>query len=297
MKYTSSLILPLILVTFVFAKCDHNDDPPIEPPIEELPPTDTTAISKNLLSDVVTTTGSNVTKNTYLYDAQGKLSWFSNTSTQADFFEDTSKVIRDANGLIKQIVYRSDTSRRFPDPSVDSVVFTLFSDAATSKYKYKLLKHKQFSDNFKDSIVYTYDAQNRISKDESYFFDYKNTKTYVKWAQNIYTYDANNDITKQSTTYFNIDGNNTDYPFDISYTYHEKGVNLLNLGNEGIVLGVQQNFASHTPKTMVGTYPQSQQYNRNFTYTYTFNTKYRPLRVTIAEKFTGQSSTTVYSYQ
>jgi hypothetical protein len=298
MKYMPSLIMPLILVTFIFAKCDRNDDPPVEPPVvEETEPTDTTDISKTMLSKVVTTTGSNVTTNTYLYDAQGKLSWISNTSTQADFFEDTSKIIRDANGMITQIVYRSDTSHKYADPKLDSVVFKVFYDATASKYTHKILQYKSFGVNFKDSSVYTYDAQNHISKEESYYYDYKTTKTYIKWAQNDFTYDANGDITKRNTVYYNIDDDKTDYPFDVTYTYHDKGVNLLNLGNEGIVLGILQNFSSHAPKTMIGNYPQSPQYNRNYTYTYTFNTKYRPLRATISDKVTGVNGTVAYSYQ
>jgi hypothetical protein len=293
MKYISSLIMPLILVTFVFAKCDHNDDPP--DPLPEPEPIDTTAISKNLLSKVVSTNGSEVITNAYQYDAQGKLAWFSNTSTQADYFEDTSKIIRDAGGMISQVVYYSDTSRRFPDPSVDSVVFNVFNSGG--KYIYKLLQHKQYNDFFKDSMVYTYDAQNHISKEESYYFDYKNTRTYVKWAQTEFTYDAKGDITKRSTIYYNIDNNHTDYPFEVSYTYHDKGVNLLNLDNEGIVLGMLQNISPGTPKTVVGTYPQSPQYNRNYTYTYTFNTKYRPLQATVSDKVTGTTGTVVYSYE
>ena len=64
----------------------------------------------------------------YQYDANKKLIWYSNTSTKALYFEDTSKIVRDNNGIIKQIIYRSDTSSKYNDPSLDSIVFNVVYD-------------------------------------------------------------------------------------------------------------------------------------------------------------------------
>jgi hypothetical protein len=293
-KCTLLLLALACILTFSCKKNRGGDD---DGSTNNSAPTDTTAISKNFLSKVVSTTGANVTTNTYLYDEQGRLSWFSNTSTQADYFEDTSKIIRDADGFIKQIVYRSDSSSKYADPKLDSVVFNVFYNAASSKYTHKVLKYKSYGVNFKDSSVYTYDGQNRIIKEDAYYFDYKTTKTYIKWAQYDFIYSSNEDMTSRKTVYYNIDDDKTDYPFDITYTYHDKGVNLLNLGNEGIVLGIKQNISAKVPSKVIGNYLLSPQYNREYTYTYKFNSKYRPLSATVSDKVTGITGTVVYSYE
>jgi hypothetical protein len=242
----------------------------------------------------VLTSGSDVTTMIYQYDAQKKLVWYSNTSTKAVYFEDTSKIVRDANGLITQIIYRSDTSRKYNDPALDSVVFNVFSNAG--KYTHKISQYKLYRFIFKDSTFYTYDAQNRIIKEESFYYDYIATKMYQPASKSDYTYDAAGNLTKQSSIFYKVDGIN-DYPYELSYTYDDKGVSLLNLGNEAIVIGMQQNFATKVPKTMVSTYPESV-YNRNLTYAYTYNTKYYPLKADITDAANGNAkSTLTFTYQ
>jgi|SRR6476646_2612096 len=293
-KRTPLPIILLISATFVFAKC-HKDDPPPPPPPSG--PTDTTAISKNLLASTTHTSDSGVNTRTFRYDSQNRLVWFSNTSTKANEFEDTSAIVRDAQGIIKQIVYRSDTSRKFPDPALDSVVYTLNYDAATSKYTYKLLQYKSFKVAFKDSTFYKYDAQNRIVTETTNYFDYKTTKTYQPASKSDYTYDANGNLTTINTIYYKVTST-SDYPFQINYTYDTTSVNLLNLGNEAIVVGLPQYYSAHMPATMIGTYPQNPEFNQSLTYNYTYNTKYRPLKANITDAANNNAkSSMAFTYQ
>ena len=141
--------------------------------------------------------------------------------------------------------------------------------------------------NFKDSTHYTYDATEPYCKRRMPIISITSIrhKSYSQSLKTDFTYDAAGNITKLNTTYYKVDSMN-DYPFDINYTYDDKGVNLLNLGNEAIVIGMQQNFSAKVPKTMVGTYPETQ-YNRNFTYNYTYNTKYYPLQADITDAANG----------
>ena len=292
MKTFSSLFLAALLV-LSFASCKHEikDDG-----TTDNTPTDTTDISKNLLAKTTLTTTAGVTTQTFRYDAQNRLVWYGNTSTVPGYFEDTSKIVWDANGHISKIIYSSDTSRKFPDPKLDSVVYNVFYDAAASKYTYKLVKYKAFTTSFKDSIVYGYDGT-RISKEEMYYFDYGKTNTYIKYGLSTYAYNADGDLNDQKTTYYNVDNSNTDYSYELAFTYNDKGVNLLNLGNEAILIGLPDYYSGHILRTAGGSYPQSPQFNSNYSFTYKFNTKYRPLTADVSDAVSNTKGTMAYSYQ
>jgi hypothetical protein len=291
--------IPLFLSTLVFSvllfSC-HPDHSEQKPPTDT-GPTDTSQISKNLLGSSVETSPTGVTTQTYRYDAQNRLVWYGNTSTEPGYFKDTSKIIWDNNNHISQIIYSSDTSRRYPDPSVDSIVYNVVYDAAASKYIYKLTQYKMYNVKWKDSTAYTYNAQGKISQENAYYFDYKTTKTYIKWATHDYTYNSSGDLVDWKTTFFDIDSNHTDYPRDLTYSYEDKGVNLLNLGNEAIVVGIPLQCAAHIPKTMVGTYALEPKWNQNLSYTYTYNTKYRPLKAATSDAVSGTKTNLVFTYQ
>lgn len=292
MKRLHLLLATAMLAVFLFS-CKEEVPDIIKP---DPAPADTTASTATLLTKTVQTTGSDVTTMRYQYDAQKRLAWYSNTSTQTGYFEDTSKIVRDANGIIQQIIYRSDTSERYNDPNLDSVIFNVSYNAAAQKYTHKISRYRSYQYSFRDSTVYTYGAQNLIVKEEAYYYDSIGTKTYILYAKNDYTHDTASNLTKLNTVYYKVDGVN-DYPFEIIYTYDEKGVNLLNLGNEAIVLGLGKNFSAHAPKTMVSTYPLNPEYNQSLTYAYTFNNKYLPLTADITDAKGGAKSTLVYTYQ
>lgn len=297
MKYTPLIAL---LFTAVLCSCHKNnggDDNNNTTDNQEPTPTDTTQSSASLLTKTVLTSGTGTTTKNYQYDDQKRLVWYSNTSTKADYFEDTSHIIRAGDGHITQIVYYSDTSHKYNDPSLDSIVFNVTYDAGTSHYTDKIGQYKLWKYNFKDSTHYTYDANGHIVKQQAYYFDYKTTNTYQPSLTTDYTYDGNGNMTKLSTIYYKIDSVN-DYPYDISYTYSTKGVNLLNLGNEAILLNLEQDFASHTPLTMVGNYPLNPEFNRNYKYYYTYNTAFRPLSAKLVDEANNNAeSTLVYTYQ
>lgn len=167
----------------------------------------------------------------------------------------------------------------------------------TTAKRYCRKRFTKYGKPFRDSTVYTYDGQNRIVTEASYYFDYTTTNTYLPSGKTDYTYTDSN-ITKLNTVHYKIDSVN-DYPFSIAYTYDTKDVNLLGkaLGNEAIIIGMQQNFGPHNVNTLVGTYPQSPQFNRNTTYRYIYNTNYRPLRADVTDKVTGAKGTMVFTYQ
>jgi hypothetical protein len=276
----------------VFIFSCHHDKP--DPGTTDNGPTDTTAISKNLLAQTVLTTATGATTMTYRYDAQNRLAWYSNTSTEPGYFEDTSSIVRDAQGVITKIVYSSDTSSRYPDPKVDTIVYNVTYDAAASQYLYKVARYKMFSTAGRDSVAYTYNTQNRITQENAYYYN----KGYIKWATYDYTYNDSSDLINWKTTYYDIDSNHTNYTFENAYTYDDKGVNLLNLGNDAIVVGLPQHSSGHLPKTQVGTYPANPEYNVSFTYNYTYNTKYRPLKADITDAANGNAkSTMIFTYQ
>jgi hypothetical protein len=294
MKGLSLLLTTGALSITLFSCQPEPPEKPVEPGTGE--PTDTSQISKNLLGVVSRISGVDTTTLNCRYDNQGRLAWYSNTSTKQGYLADTSKIVRDDAGRIKSIIYRSRASSKFADPKLDSVAYKVFYNSANARYTHKTLAYKAYGFNFKDSSAYTYDAQNRLIKEEAYYFDFQKTKAYQPSAKRDLDYDATGNVKSLKTIYYKVDGIN-DYPYEITYTYDDKGVNLLNLGEEAVVLGLEENFSAHTLKTMVSTYPQNPAYNRSLTYKYTYNTKYRPLKADVSDAVTGKKSTHFYTYQ
>lgn len=288
------LTLALTLLSSAFIFSCNDKDPGVTPTPEQ--PTDTAYSTRNLLSKTVTTLGTDVVTTMYQYDAQNKLAWVSNTSSQADYKEDTSRIVRNGQGIITQIVYSGDTTKRFPDPKLDSVVYDVFYNSTTQRYSHKILQYLSYKVKFKDSIAYAYNAQSKITREESYYFDFKVTKKYIIWAGTDYSYDAKGDMTNLKTTYYDIDYAGTNYPFESAYTYDDKE-NVFNLGNEAIVTGLQEGWSGHNILTMVGTYPKDPQYNQSFTYQYNYNSVNRPLSAAVTESVSGAKGTKVYTYQ
>lgn len=299
MKYTPLIALLFTAVLCSCHKDNGGDDNNNNTENQEPTPTDTTQSSATLLTKTVLTSGTGAITKTYQYDAQKRLIWYSNTSTKADYVEDTSKIIRDGSGVITQIIYRSDSSKKYNDPLLDSVVFNVYSSGG--KYTDKVSKYSLFFEkfHFRDSAHYTYDGD-RIIREDTYYWDSSKANrnpTYQVSAKREFTYDGAGNMTKLSTIYYKIDSVN-DYPYDISYTYSTKGKNLLNLGNEGIVLGLEQDFSAYAPLTMIGNYPADPQYNRSYKFFYTYNTAFIPLKADLVDEANGNAkSTLVFTYQ
>ncbi len=285
------IVSSLVFSVLLWSCGPKTKNPPVVEPPAEVP--DTTASTATLLTKTVLTSGSNTTTKIYQYDAGKRLAWYGNVSTKADYTNDTTRIMRDADGNITQYTYRTDSTRKFPDPKLDSVVYTVFRDAG--KYTYKLLNYTSYKTKFKDSTVYTYDAGGHIAKEETFYYDFKTTKMYISSGKTDYTWDGNGNMTGLSTVFYKVDGK-SDYPFTIAYTYDDK-VNLLNLGNEAVILGIMENYTGHNPLTMKGTYPVSPEYNRNITYVYKYNSTSRPLSAELSDAVTGTKSTLQFFYQ
>lgn len=293
MKITATLA---VLLTVILYSCDPKDkEEVLPPPVDPNAPTDTSQISKTLLAKTELTAENDVVTKIYKYAAQNRIVWYSNTSTNKDYVDDTVKVVRDDLGRIQTVIYFSDSAKKFRDPNVDSIVYNVFYDAWATVPAYKMLIYKQYNYTFRDSFVYTHDAQSRITKEELYYFN-RTVNDYVIYGKTDFGYDGKGDLVSSKTIYYDIDSSHIDYPFEITYTYDDKN-NLLNLGNDAIVLQLQHGFSAHNLKSVVSSYPLDPQYDKTFSYNYTYNTKYRPLRAEVTDTETGIKGTMVYTYQ
>lgn len=284
--------LTVIAATALLPSCDP-DKP--EPPSTN--GGDTSQSTKNYLAKTVYTTGTNVGTTAYRYDAQNKLSWFANTSNQATDIQDTSEITRSAQGAISKITYRSNIYANRKD-TVDSrtVLEDVYYDAASSKYTHKIVQYTAKTAPFRDSIIYTYDAQSRITKESAYYYDFAK-KIYVLYGTTDFVYTAGGDVTSRKTIFNNIGGTTNNYEYQIVYTYDDK-VNVLNLGNEAIILGMGENWSAHNPLTITSTYPGADsKYNQSLTYVYKYNTANRPLSADVTDAISGAKTTFVYTYQ
>ena len=186
------LVLTVVAITATFPSCvEEVPDPP--PPPEE---GDTTYSTRSLLAQTVYTTADTVGTTTYRYDAQNKLIWFANTWNKAGNIQDTSELTRNAQGAISKIVYRSNIYNNRKD-AVDNrmVVQDVYLDAG-SKYTHKIVQYTALGAPFKDSVIYGYDAQNRITKESAYYYDFSKA-SYVLYGTTDFTYTSNGDVTSR----------------------------------------------------------------------------------------------------
>ncbi len=287
--------LPLILLSLgVTTLFSCQEDPPDIPP--PTPEGDTTFSTRNYLAKVEYTTKDTVGTTTYRYDAQNKLSWFANTYNKAGLIQDTSEIMRSAQGNISKIIYRSNIYNGRED-TVDGrmVVQNVYQDAA-SKYTYKTVQYTASAYPFRDSVIYAYDAQARIKKESAYYYDVAGKK-YVLYSTTDFTYTSGGDVTGRKIVFNNIGGTTNNYEYTFAYTYDDK-VNALNLGNEAIVLGMGENWSGHNPLTITSVYPGADaKFNQTLTYTYKYNTANRPLTAEVSGALGGAKTTIVYTYQ
>lgn len=283
--------LSVIALTALLPSCDP--DTPDPPPTNE---GDTSQSTKNYLAKTVYTTGDTVGTTAYRYDAQNKLIWFANTYNKASIVADTSEITRNAQGNISKITYRSKIySNRKDTVDAHTVFEDVYYDAA-SKVTHKLVQYTASTAPFKDSVIYAYDAQSRITKESAYYYDFLGTK-YVLYGTTDFTYTASGDVTSRKTIFNNINGTTNNYEYQIVYTYDDK-VNVLSLGNEAIILGMGENWSAHNPLTITSTFPGTDaKYNQSLTYVYKYNTANRPLSADVTDAISGAKTTIVYTYQ
>lgn len=181
-----------------------------------------------LLTRMVFDEGTDSTVFEFSYTPAGKLLQFStNTSTIIE----TQRIIRDAKGMIKQIV------RSYKDLGTlheDSSITSYFYDPATLHYTYSR-RDQAGIPTYLDSVAYTYDGSGNIAS----FTNYRRTPSSAYMAndrgENSYT--GGNLMTQN---YYSYDPVTAGLKLSATMTYtHDTKTNPLLLKEEAMLLGLQ----------------------------------------------------------
>ncbi len=246
--------------------------------------------STGLLVKTVANFGLDSTIVLYAYDAQKRMTRQIITSQDPNFINEDRRIVRAADGHIQQVVYRSD---EYVMIGVDSVVYNVYYNGTS--YTHKILQFEDRSGvEHKDSTAYTYDAQNRIIKEEEFSYDPVGG-TYIADTKADYSYDGSG-IVKVDISHFDTDINNYQLVSQTTAEYDDKE-SPLSLGNEGIVIDQYHLWNSHNPTKESVVYPDEPSENTASSATYTYNDKNKPMVATVTEANSGLSFIITFYYQ
>ncbi|MBD0366833.1 MAG: hypothetical protein ICV53_12110 [Flavisolibacter sp.] len=194
-----------------------------------------------LLIRSVARIGSDSITNNYDYDGKRRLMHYHTISTfqgASDNFEIFFR--RNTTGIIQQAVIRSS---QFQTVGVDSLAFQMNYDAGKRRYTSRVATFTLFSNIYKDSIAYTYDASGNIIKSEE-FIDDAISGGYQEFVKTEYTYGAQNSPVKANS--FSFEPTTGKYEAVIETTYeYDSNINPLPLSIEAFVMENPQLISAH----------------------------------------------------
>ncbi|HZF64670.1 MAG TPA: hypothetical protein VEZ55_09300 [Chitinophagaceae bacterium] len=245
-----------------------------------------------LLTKTVTKQGNDSISVAYGYDNQKRISSYSATgaiSGTATTFD--LKITRNGQGVIQRMVQKSNILTSI---GIDSVVQTVYYDAARSRYTASANRYVSSLGEFRDSTSFTYNNAGRITGQE-YFFDDGTTGGYIESEKTEYTYDANGNITREKMFVYDETTGTYDAYLETAYEYDTK-VNPLNIGAEAFLLG-DLSLASKNNRTKVTSTDLTDPDNNDVTtITYVYNTSDKPASAVLASS-TGGNVQVTYTYQ
>lgn len=234
----------------------------------------TTAAGQKLVM-VKSITGADTSQVEYYYDASGRLIREKTTGMSAGVdLGNELTVNRNASGIITTTVQKAAAMIM---AGIDSIVTRYYYSTATSKYTAGAFDLGLPGFAVTDSVVYTYDASGRISKDEHYLTIGGSPIPLppVMVLRNVYTYSADGKNLVSMSIEGAVPPATTLSPVSVQTFTADTKVNPLILLNEAIVLGrISQYSANNATKlSLTNTIDPSQDFNMDFTYTYNTDNK------------------------
>lgn len=224
----------------------------------------------------------------FTWNANKKLMKYAETGTEADESAVSLhyRFERDANDKVVKAVQEKFAA----DAGMDSIVYTVAYQSGTEKLAY--VKDIQYAQGFllKDSIVYTYDGNSRITQKETWFAVGLNG-TLAKNTREVYTYDANGNITKLVKASYNSADKIYVQSATYNYTYGSFKTPV-QLGAEAFIVSSLTDWISPY-------YPSgSVQRTETGTYNYDFKTALytstnKPVEVAITQSGSGNGNGTL----
>ena len=280
-------ILLLILGSFVIISCQKEID--FEFKNENIPLDTSRLLLLKMVTRLIGDPDSTVTS--FKYDNAKRLVEYDVKGSPQGFIYENYKLIRNSTGNIFKVIATID------DPSLSGIVtttYTFFYDASGLNYKYRIGNSVGQGINFKDSTVYQYDVNNKITQQRVYEI-YPGILPFEVRRRN-FVYDGNNNLV-EATSYTDFLGAGI-LDLDVVSTFgYDSNSNPLQFRNETIVtgpylLGIP---SENNIKREIIQFPQDPQRNEVRDHTYTYNSAGYP--VTDLSTIEGSIQQVTFYYQ
>lgn len=224
-----SIFLCSLLVTFFMFSCQKKVDWLVDPVTKEvLDSTQNQQNSSEVLSRIVSVTGTETLESNFTYDSSNHLLSEHRQGIENGVPIDTyKKYYRDTTGKIIKVAAKI---KQQPD-SIFTVV--VYDDYYTNILLHTLSNLKIQGTAIRDSVVYVYDGNGHIGIQKT--FRLKPNSTYTLYQQQEFAYSGNNLV--KSKQY--VDSSNTAVMVlaaEYNYTYDTR-INPLQLHNEAVLTG------------------------------------------------------------
>lgn len=250
----------------------------------------------DLLVKVVQKSGADTSETVYQYDASKRLLQESLKGvSQGQGFTLSTRVVRNASGIITNVIQKSDD---FAAQGIDSIVSVITYDAAAGRYTKRITTIELFGFEVIDSTIAVYNAAGQIIREESYLISPLLGTGAEITSRSEYVYDAaGNPVELRLSAADPTSGTPLELVGTNKFTYDTKTSPLkLSIG-EAFAFGRSTMVAANNPvkdEFLDATTPAN---NFTFNYVHTYNTKNKPVTTVGTETPGGAVTNITYTYQ
>jgi hypothetical protein len=225
----------------------------------------------DLLVKIVSRTGKDSLIYTFEYDGANRMIRQVITSfSQQNPVSSDRKIIRDSQGIITQIVDKSDNT-------ADSAVVNVFHNSITGRYTYTTQEFYPYGLLIKDSIVFFYDASGKIVEKDVYLDHFTNGAYLTLDDRYEYIYDGAGNVTMEKGYDRDQATNVMLFESTFEYSYdNKKNAQRFDMGEAFVIYDPSSISAHNRTLTKVTDflYPI---YNATYTQQYTYNSCDKPI--------------------
>jgi hypothetical protein len=248
--------------------------------------------SNQLLSKVVTKTGSDSTVQSFGYNSSGKLTSLNTTGISGgSALAIQEKFVRNSSGIVTQVITRDPDLAQY---GIDSLITNVRYNTTNGRYTNRVTELNLLGGALviRDSSTLTYDGSGKVIMETDYIDDGSGSG-YEPSSKTEYTYTGTNMMTIKSSSYDTNSGSFSE-DYTTTQTYDAK-VSPLVLGNEAFAIAYPEFYSSNNVINSVLVNPTDPSQNATTATTLTYNSANKPLSgVTNVQG--GQSGTVTYFY-
>ena len=255
-----------IVGVFIFSSCQKEIDPKILDKV-----TSSNSCASDLLVKVASRSGKDSVIYTFEYDgANRQIGQVITSFSQQNPIGSDRKIIRDPQGIITQIVDKSDNT-------TDSSVINVFHNSATGRYTYTTQEFYPYGLLLKDSIIFIYDGSGKIVEQDVYLDHFTNGINYTLESRYEYIYDGAGNVTMEKDYDRDQTTNTMLFESTFEFTYdNKKNAQRFDMGDAFIIYGAESISAHNRTSTKLTSFLNSI-YDVTYTQQYTYNSCDKPI--------------------